>query len=44
MGSVPEQMNALSELNVLMEQAWSMPIYGEQISGCLKNETLKQNY
>ncbi|GFO08649.1 sterile alpha and tir motif-containing protein 1 [Plakobranchus ocellatus] len=28
MGSVPEQVNALTELNVLMEQAWSMPVYG----------------
>ncbi|BFZ18626.1 hypothetical protein BsWGS_21665 [Bradybaena similaris] len=32
MGSVPEQLNALTELNVLMEQAWSMPIYGKDLA------------
>ena len=32
MGSVPEQVNALDELNVLMEQAWSMPVYGKDLA------------
>lgn len=32
MGSIPEQLNALTELNVLMEQAWSMPIYGKDLA------------
>ncbi|GFR69173.1 sterile alpha and TIR motif-containing protein 1 [Elysia marginata] len=32
MGSVPEQVNALTELNVLMEQAWSMPVYGKDLA------------
>ncbi|XP_012940317.1 NAD(+) hydrolase sarm1 [Aplysia californica] len=32
MGSLPEQVNALTELNVLMEQAWSMPIYGKDLA------------
>ncbi|XP_076434766.1 LOW QUALITY PROTEIN: NAD(+) hydrolase SARM1-like [Babylonia areolata] len=32
MGSVPEQVNALWELNVLMEQAWSMPVYGKDLA------------
>lgn len=32
MGSVPEQINALDELNVLMEQAWSMPVYGKDLA------------
>ncbi|XP_025090144.1 sterile alpha and TIR motif-containing protein 1-like isoform X2 [Pomacea canaliculata] len=32
MGSVPEQINALEELNVLMEQAWSMPVYGKDLA------------
>ncbi|KAL8580973.1 hypothetical protein ACOMHN_017539 [Nucella lapillus] len=32
MGSVPEQVNALNELNVLMEQAWSMPVYGKDLA------------
>ncbi|KAK7471647.1 hypothetical protein BaRGS_00035694, partial [Batillaria attramentaria] len=32
MGSLPEQINALDELNVLMEQAWSMPVYGKDLA------------
>ncbi len=32
MGSVPEQINALQELNVLIAQAWSMQIYGRDLA------------
>ena len=31
-GSVPEQVIALQELNVLLEQAWSMPVYGRDLA------------
>ncbi|XP_050410413.1 NAD(+) hydrolase SARM1 isoform X3 [Patella vulgata] len=32
MGSVPEQIIAMQEMNTLMEQAWSMPIYGREVA------------
>ncbi|XP_041349347.1 NAD(+) hydrolase SARM1-like [Gigantopelta aegis] len=31
-GSVPEQVVALQELNILLEQAWSMPVYGRDLA------------
>ncbi|ESO95392.1 hypothetical protein LOTGIDRAFT_215051 [Lottia gigantea] len=32
MGSVPEQIVAIQELNTLIEQAWSVPIYGREVA------------
>ncbi|XP_076453132.1 NAD(+) hydrolase SARM1-like [Babylonia areolata] len=32
MGSIPEQVQALEELNVLMDQAWSTPVTGRDLA------------
>ncbi|KAL8569857.1 hypothetical protein ACOMHN_038550 [Nucella lapillus] len=32
MGSIPEQINALGELNALMAQAWTTPVYGRELA------------